>query len=122
MREHDAAKDAPAAAKAPAAGRGMQAAQLPQAIGNRAMSRIVARMEASEAVDAFAESLAPGVMGAEHRVIDTMTAFSADTGGFDKVSKDYEKKAKAPLPPALEQAPGASSLIPEGWYPGISCS
>src|SRR4051794_22865116 len=108
MREHDAAKqDAPGrAARGAAVPQG-----LPSAIGNRAMTRMVARMEATDAVDALKESLAPGVLGAEHRVIDTMTAFSADTAGFDKVATDYEKKAEAPLPPALGPA---EALIPDG--------
>jgi hypothetical protein len=115
-REHDVAKEP--APRAPS-GRGAAAPRLPPAIGNRAMARVVARMEAGEAVDALAESLAGGVLGAEHRVIDTLTAFSADSAGFDKVATDYEKKAKAPLPPALDQAAGATELIPDGWYPGI---
>jgi hypothetical protein len=119
-REHDAAKAAPEPARA-APGRGMSA-PLPQAIGNRAMARVVARMEASEAVDAFAESLASGVMGAEQRVVDTMTALSSDTEGFDKTATDYEKKTKAPLAPSLSQVPRAEAQIPEGWYPGISGS
>jgi hypothetical protein len=121
MREHDAAPKAAAPAP-PSARSATPPTQLPQAIGNRAMGRMLARMETTEAVDALAESLASGVMGAEHRVIDTMTAFSSDTAGFDKVSEEYEKKTKTPLEPGLHQVPGAPELIPGGWYPGIGKS
>jgi hypothetical protein len=117
-RAHDTAKEP--ARPAPAAGRGMAPPSLPSAIGNRAMTRMVARMEAADAVDAFAESLAPGVMGAEQRVVDTMTALSHDTEGFDKASTDYEKKTKAPLAPSLSSVPPAAAQVPEGWYPGIA--
>ena len=72
---------------------------LPSAIGNRAMARAVARMETKEAVEALAASLAPGVLGAEQRVTDTVTAFRHDDAGFADVAKDYEKQVKAPLPP-----------------------
>jgi hypothetical protein len=42
---------------------------------------------------------------------------SADAKTFDTVAKDFEKQAEAPLPPALEQVPGAAGLIPQGWIP-----
>src|SRR4051812_36184388 len=115
MREHDAAAAKPdvrakRAAAAPPQG-------LPQAIGNRAMTRVVARMEATDAVDALKESLAPGVLGAEQRVLDTMTALQSDTETFGTVAKDFEQQAQAPLPPALGQVTGAAGMIPEGWIP-----
>jgi hypothetical protein len=118
--EHEAARTPPQAARQTPPGRGMQAPSLPSAIGNRAMTRMVARMEAADAVDAFAESLAPGVMGAEQRVVDTMAGLSHDVEGFDKAATDFEKKTKAPLAPSLSAVPPAAAQVPEGWYPGIS--
>lgn len=113
MREHQVAKpeDAAGRSAARAAPQG-----LPQAIGNRAMTRMVARMEATDAVDALKESLAPGVLGAEQRVLDTMTAMEHDIATFDQVAKDYERQQERPLPPDLG---AAGEQIPDGWYPGI---
>jgi hypothetical protein len=116
-RDHAAEKASPHP-RAPAAAAARTA--LPSAIGNRAMSRAMARMEAGEAVDALSESLAAGVLGAQQRVVDTMAAFSHDTGGFDQVSTDYEEKAKTPLGPSLAQVPAAAAEVPDGWYPGIA--
>jgi hypothetical protein len=51
-----------------------------------------------------------------------MTALSADTKTFDTVAKDFKTQVEAPLPPALEQVPGAPGLIPEGWVPEADAS
>ena len=85
-RDQDAAKAAPQPAPAARAA-GAARPGLPAAIGNRAMGRVVARMETADAVDALSTSLAPGVLGAEQRVADTMTAYSHDTKGFGEVAK-----------------------------------
>ena len=115
MREHsEAAKQDAAAPKGRTAGTPQG---LPAAIGNRAMTRMVARLEASAAVDALKDSLAPGVLGAERRVVDTMVAMSEDPKTFGDVAKDYQQKVEAPLPPALGQVPAAAALIPQGWVP-----
>jgi hypothetical protein len=102
MREHVPAQRPPArppAAAVPAP------TGLAARVGNRAMARAVARMESKEAVEALAASLAPGVLGAEQRVADTLTAFRHDDAGFEQVGKDYERQVKAPLPP-LARDPG----------------
>jgi len=84
------------------------------------MGRLLARTEAADAAEALGQSLGAGVLGAEQRVVDTMTAFSANAGGFDEVAKAYEEATEAPLRPALDAVPDAAARVPRGWYPGIS--
>jgi hypothetical protein len=117
-REHEAAPKAPQSARQPPSA--PTATDLAGKVGNRAMARMLSRMEATEAVEMLEQSLAPGVVGAERPVIDTLTAFSANTGDFDKINTDFEKKVEKPLLPELQRVPGATEQIPEGWYPGIN--
>ena len=117
MHEHE---QSPAQSPSPgerAAARGVQApAQaLQQAIGNRALGRALQRMEATDAVEPLEKALGAGVLGAQRQVVETMTAFSGDPVGFDKVHVEYEKKTEAPLAPAIEGLVG-----PRGLFPGIS--
>ena len=119
MGEHDREHAAtPEPERRLPSGRGapMAGAALQRAVGNRAMGQVLQRMETAEAVESLEKSLAAGVMGADRQVVETMTAFSADVSGFDKVSTEYEKKTETPLPPALEGRVDP----PAGWYPGIS--
>lgn len=116
-REHQAAPQGPQPARPqPAA---PTATHLAGKVGNRAMAQMLARMETTEAVEMLEQSLAPGVLGAERPVVDTLTAYSANTADFDKVAKDFEKKVEKPLVPELKRVPGALDQVPDGWYPGI---
>jgi hypothetical protein len=118
MHEHEQSPaQSPSQAEREARGAPQAPAQaLQAAVGNRAMARMVQRMETSEAVDALEKSLAPGVLGAERQVISTMAAFSSDPIGFDKVGVDFEKKTKEPLAPKIEH----TVPPPKGFFPGIS--
>ena len=115
MHEHDqapgqtSAPDERSPARAPQAP--VQALQ--QAVGNRALGRMLQRMETNDAVEALEKSLAPGVLGAGRVVSDTLTAFSRDPVGRDKVAIEYEKKTEQPLSTSLEP-------VPPAFFKGIS--
>ena len=117
MHEHDEAKtqsSEPPAKQGPRGG-AQSPLSLPSAIGNRAMSRMIQRMETAEAVDALEAATKPGVLGAQRQVASTMAAFSRDPSGFDKVSIEYQKKTKEPLAPKVQDVPK-----PPGFFPTIS--
>ena len=115
MHEHDqepgqtSAQDERTPARAPQAP--VQALQ--QAVGNRALGRMLQRMETNDAVEALEKSLAPGVMGAEQVVASTLTNYARDPVGRDKVAIEYEKKVEQPLSPGLDP-------VPPGFFKGIS--
>ena len=119
-RETDRTPAGPNRREAPRRATARPAAGLPAAVGNRALGRMLARVEAEDAAKALAGALAPGVLGAGRQVLDTMTALSHDPAGFDATATAYAQQAKAPLPPALDAVPGAAGLVPDGWVPGSS--
>jgi len=103
-RSADAVRPAPGARPAPPSA----AQDLARRVGNRGMGRVLARLEAGEAVEALAQSLATGVVGAERRVVDTMTALHADPAGLEQVATDYERKVQRPLADDLARVPDAT--------------
>jgi hypothetical protein len=116
MQEHDEAKTQSSEAPArQARSASSQPLSLPSAIGNRAMARLVQRMEVSDAVEALDTATKPGVMGAQRQVASTMAAFGRDANGFDKVAIEYQKKTEQPLAPKVESVPE-----PPGFFPTIS--
>jgi hypothetical protein len=90
--------------------------KLQQAVGNRALGRMLQRMQTAEAVDSLEKSLKPGVLGAEQQVANTLTSFSHDAIGLDKVAVDFEKKTKEPLARKIDGV----GRRPPGFFPGIS--
>ena len=128
MPEHEQAKQQQveqAAPQQPARQQMPPGMALNSAIGNRAMSRMVQRMEATEAVDALEKATAPGVLGAERQVLTTLTAFSMDNAGFDKVACEYQKKTKMPLRPTVsrlhtDDGHRAGGATPKGFYESVS--
>jgi hypothetical protein len=121
MHDHDQAPAQAAPAGARTAGRAAEppAAALQRAAGNRAMGRMLQRMETADAVESLEKSMSAGVMGAERAVLDTLTAFSADPAGFEQVASEYEKKTEAPLAQAVEALAGpdgerAKAISPPG--------
>ena len=105
-RTTDPARPAPGARSAPPASAAVQ--ELARRVGNRGMGRVLARLEAGEAVETLAQSLATGVVGAERRVVDTMTALRADPAGLEQVATDYERKVERPLADDLARVPDAT--------------
>jgi hypothetical protein len=97
----------PPGARAAAPPAATAAHALARRVGNRGMGRVLARLEAGEAVETLAQSLSTGVVGAERRVVDTMTALRADPAGLEQVAKDYERKVERPLDADLARVPDA---------------
>jgi len=119
--EHDRAKSEQAHSPS---GRGAAAAAptphgalaLQRSIGNRATTRLLSRMEPSEASEQIQKSLAPLTDAAT--VGRTLLPFTYDVEGFDKVAEDYEKTVERPMMADLPQS--AQDMAPAGWYPGVS--
>jgi hypothetical protein len=112
MHEHDEARTQSSEPPARQGSRGGQPLSLPQAIGNRAMSRMVQRMETAEAVDALDAATKPGVMGAGRQVASTLAAFARDPVGYDKVAIEYQKKTEQPLAPKVADVPKPAAFFP----------
>jgi hypothetical protein len=86
---------------------------LQRAVGNRAMGQMLQRMETNEAVELLEKATAPGVVGAERVVANTLTNYARDPIGRDKLAIEYEKKVEKPLAPSAEP-------VPPGFFKGIS--
>jgi hypothetical protein len=126
VQAHDRSKgekgQAPAsrevAAPTPAA-----ALQLQRTVGNRATTRILSRMEATEASDQIRKSLA--ALGPDTQTIGrTLSAFKYDIEGFDKVASEYKKAGEAagekPPHTMMQDLPQTNqAAAPAGWYEGI---
>jgi hypothetical protein len=128
MQERDsrsAEQTEQAAQAARAASTPPAAIALQRAVGNRATARALQRMEVADAIEPLEKSMAAGVLGAEHRVADTLAAFSMNNSDYDKVAIEYEKKTEAPMMPARDALQGAGGerakgTTPTGFFPGIS--
>jgi hypothetical protein len=125
-------RDQKAAEQTPKAGAAGRVANVPpaaialqRAVGNRATARALQRMEVADAIEPLEKSMAAGVLGAEHRVADTLAAFSMNNSDYDKVAIEYQKKTEAPMMPARDALQGAGGqraqgTTPAGFFPGIS--